>query len=312
MKSALVASLLIFAFGFSGLMLFVRTQNVALDQEVEQKNKALNELPEQAVVPVFVGTPRDKQSVATLSATAVQIADRETGAVILANQSTSSRYPASTTKLMTAIVARKTYTLDQVLTIREEVFAEGTVTGFQLGEQMTVRDLLLALLLQSGNDAAFVLANNSPGGYQAFVKQMNTEAQALGMSETTFANASGLDDPVQQSTAVDLNILTEAVLADPVLAEMVRTKEKVITDTTGLLRHPLINRNQLLHSLPGVFGVKTGTTQSAGENLITAVRRNSREYVIVLLGSQMRYAETQQLLQWVDRNYRWETKKVNE
>jgi serine-type D-Ala-D-Ala carboxypeptidase (penicillin-binding protein 5/6) len=102
------------------------------------------------------------------------------------------------------------------------------------------------------------------------------------------------------------------VLADPVLAEIVRTKEKLITDTTGQLQHPLINRNQLLHSLPAVFGVKTGTTDSAGENLITAIRRNSREFVIVLLGSQMRYIETQQAIQWVDRNYRWEVKRVNE
>ena len=312
MKSALVASLFTIALGLSSLLLYVKTQNVTLDQEVEQKNKVLDGLPHEAVIPVFTGSSRDKQAIATVSATALQITDRETGVVVLASQSQSARYPASTAKLMTARVARKLYSLDQVLKIREEVFAEGTVTGFQLGEQMTVRNVLHALLLQSGNDAAFVLANNAPGGYQAFVKQMNDEAKALGMSDTTFANASGLDDQAQQSTAADLNLLTEAVLTDPVLAEIVSTREKVITDTTGLLQHPLINRNQLSHSLPGVFGVKTGTTESAGENLITALRRNNREFVIVVLGSQQRYIETLQLIQWMDHNYRWEVRRVGE
>lgn len=310
MKTALVLTLTILFFGFAGLFLIVRMQNTVQSEALSEARQLLSQLPKEVTVPEFLGSTIDRRAVATLSATALYVVDRETGVVLFEKAAEELRYPASTTKLMTALVARDVYDLDTVLTVRKEAFSEGTAVGFLVGEQLTVRDLLAGLLIYSGNDAAFVLANNAPGGYGAFVEQMNQKAQKLGLKQTRFMNPSGLDNPEQQTTAVDLARLSEAVLNDPILAQIVATKELTITDRTGVWKHPLFNRNLLLHTVPGVFGVKTGTTEGAGENLVTGIKRDNHEYFVVMLGSQGRYAETQQLIQWLAEQYRWEVRKV--
>lgn len=310
MKTALVFTLTILFFGFAGLFLIVRTQNTVQSEALSEARQLLSRIPKEVTVPKFLGSTADRRAVATLSATALYVVDRETGVVLFEKATDELRYPASTTKLMTALVARDVYDLDTVLTVREEAFSAGTAVGFLVGEQLTVRDLLAGLLIYSGNDTAFVLANNAPGGYGAFVEQMNKKAQELGLQQTRFTNPSGLDNPQQQTTAADLARLSEAVLNDPVLAQIVATKELTITDQTGVWKHPLFNRNLLLHTVPGVFGVKTGTTEGAGENLVTGIKRDNHEYFVVMLGSQGRYAETQQLIQWLTEQYRWEVRKV--
>lgn len=312
MKTALISALTILCFGFAGLFLIVRMQNAAQGKELSKARQLIEALPSEAAVPTYLGTSHDKRSLATLSATALYVVDQETNVVLYQKAADESRYPASTTKLMTALVARDVYDLDTVLTVREEAFSEGTIVGFLLGEQLSVRDLLAGLLLQSGNDAAFVLANNAPGGYTAFVERMNRKAEVLGLQQTQFANPSGLDNPEQQTTAHDLALLTQAFLKDPILAELVATKELTIVDRSGLWKHPLLNRNLLLHTVPGVFGVKTGTTQGAGENLITGITQNGRKYLVIMLGSQARYIETQHLLQWLSEHYQWEVLHVEE
>jgi serine-type D-Ala-D-Ala carboxypeptidase (penicillin-binding protein 5/6) len=310
MKSALIVLLLILGVGLVGLFLVVHQDTMHLSEELERAEKILARLPQNAEVPVFIGKRQDRQVVASLSASSILVSDRVTNAQLFERKSTEERYPASTAKLMTALVARDIYKLDDVLTVREEAFSEGAIMGLLVGEKMSVRNLLAGLLIFSGNDAAFVLANNSQGGYQSFVDKMNHKAEQLGLEHTYFTNASGLDSEQQQTSAHDLYIITEEVLKDSLLAELVKTKELTVKDTSGTLTHPLVNRNTLLHTFPGVFGVKTGTTDSAGENLITAVRRNKRELVIIVLGSQARYFETEELISWIDQNYRWETQSV--
>jgi serine-type D-Ala-D-Ala carboxypeptidase (penicillin-binding protein 5/6) len=310
MKSALFISLFILLCGLGGLIGFIWQDAYLIEKQIDKKEHTLTELPAEIELPKIVSNEQGSAALASASATGVLIQDRQSGAVVFAKSANQLRYPASTAKMMTAIIARKLYDLDDVLTVREEAFAEGTAVGFEVGEQFKVRDLLAALLLHSGNDAAFVFANNTEGGYDQFVKMMNEEAQKLGLEDTTFVNPSGLDDESQQSTAADLAKLGEALLSDSFLAELVKTKRLTIRDTSGVFAHQLINRNELLEVIPGVFGIKTGTTESAGENLVTAVRRGDREFLIVLLGSQARYIETLQALHWIDDSLTWETRKA--
>gem|GEM_PF-708662 len=309
-KSAVVMSLVILALGL-GALSFVIQQRVG-EQEVHlaKIEQTLSQLPDQVTVPVYTGSVLDAAKLSTISATSIFVEDSETGTTLFQLQGDEKRYPASTAKMMTALVARKIYDLDTPLTVREEAFADGSSTGFAIGEQLKVRDLLAVLLIHSGNDAAFVLANNAPGGYPRFVELMNLEAKRIGMKNTTFKNASGLDDAEQQSTAADLALLARQLLEDPLLAQLVRTKYQTVSDTSGKLTHPLVNRNELLGMKPGIIGVKTGTTNSAGENLVIAEEHDGRRKIVVMLGSKQRYPEMLQLLGWLNSNYVWQVEKA--
>lgn len=312
MKVAILLSLLILTIGLAALLLVIRSDNRAKQAQVDSISQKLVDLPDTVDVPVFVGPVEDSQHLSSLSATAVHIQDRATGTQLLARKNTEPRYPASTAKMMTALVARQIYNLDTALTVREEAFADGSSIGFQIGEQVTVRNLLAVLMIHSGNDAAFVLANNAPGGYQHFIDLMNIEAKRLGLTGSFFVNASGLDDNQQQTTASDLAVLGEAVLADPFLADLAKTKYLTITDVSGKITHRMVNRDELLGVIPGVVGIKTGTTDSAGENLVTALQRNGRLTLYVVLGSKNRYPEMTQLISWIDKHYTWRTLPVPE
>jgi len=310
MKPAILVSLCILAIGFAALTKVISGDLQEKQTQVTQLDTLLAAVPTSVDVPVFIGKPRDIQELSTLSASAVHVEDRETGTELYSFNDTKLRYPASTAKMMTAIVARKVYTVDTPLTIREEVFADGSNIGFEVGERITVRNLLAVLLIHSGNDAAFVLANNAPGGYDRFIELMNLEAKQLGLQNTNFENSSGLDDPDQQTTAADLARLGSALLEDELLADLVKTKYMTVSDTTGFIQHPMVNRNLLLDEIPGTVGIKTGTTESAGENLVTAIERQNRQTLYVVLGSSQRYPEMTQLISWIERNYAWQTLEV--
>ena len=170
MKPAILVSLCILAIGFAALTKVISGDLQEKQTQVTQLDTLLAAVPTSVDVPVFIGKPRDIQELSTLSASAVHVEDRETGTELYSFNDTKLRYPASTAKMMTAIVARKVYTVDTPLTIREEVFADGSNIGFEVGERITVRNLLAVLLIHSGNDAAFVLANNAPGGYDRFIE----------------------------------------------------------------------------------------------------------------------------------------------
>ena len=258
-----------------------------------------------APMPVYTNSLPIDQSFPSASASAMYIMDRQSGSILYERHSQDQRYPASTAKLMTAVVARKLYSLNQVIQIREEAFAQGSSAHFVLGEQITFQNLLYALFLPSGNDAALVLANHHPRGYQGFVAEMNKTATALHLNNSHFGNPSGLDVDQQMSTARDLAILANEVMKDAVLRQIVGTKQTTITDVSGKLKHYLVNTNELLGVVPGVVGIKTGTTDSAGENLVTEVDRDGHQIIIVLLGSQNRYNEASAIIQWVFANYQW-------
>ncbi len=240
-----------------------------------------------------------------ISAQAVYITDECSGAKLFEKNGSSLFAPASTTKLMTALVARHAFQPGQILQVPSNTRYEGTTVGLTGGERLTIEDLLRAAIIQSGNDAANVIAENFSGGMENFVQLMNINAQKLQMHDTVFHNPSGLDNHLHQTTARDLAILSREVLKDPFLRELVASQSAVISDVTGAKQHMLYNTNQLLRDDERVVGIKTGTTEEAGQVLITAVNDQGRRFIIVVLGSEDRYADTRQLIDWVLSAYQW-------
>ncbi len=245
------------------------------------------------------------QMAAQLTAQAVYVMDVNSGSILLEKNKDQLRAPASTTKMLTAVTARQIYNLDTVFEVKEEAFTLGNAMGLQIGEEIRVADLLQGLLIQSGNDAAFVLANNHPLGYQGFIAQMANVAQRLHLDKTSFSNPSGLDEDDHKTTAHDLAILAKEVMKDPLLRKIVSTKQAIVSDVFGEKKHYLSNTHQLLAEVLGVVGIKTGTTWEAGETLVTQVNRDGNSIIIVLMASQDRYGETRMIIDWVFNYYTW-------
>ena len=242
----------------------------------------------------------------TVSADAVYILDLESGSVLYKKNDSVSRAPASTTKLVTALVTVEAFQLDQVLTVTKEATTAGATTGFYKGEQLTVENILKAMLISSGNDAAYMVANNYPGGYEAFTSRMNTLATEIGMQNSRFENPAGFDAVGHYTTAYDLSVVAREVMKVPVLREIVSTPETVISDVSGRQFHRLYTTNQLLIDNPQVVGIKTGTTELAKQVLVSQYETEDRRNIlVVLMGSQDRFADTSQITDWIYNRYQW-------
>lgn len=232
------------------------------------------------------------------------ILDRKSKYVLYQHNADLQIYPASTTKMMTAIVAHENISLDQIVEV-QKTYPEGVDINLQPGEKIRVSDLLYATLVQSANDAAEVLAESYPGGRPAFVAAMNQKAAELKLLHTHFQNPTGLDETDHYSSAADLARIADYLLISDYLSRIVSTENAVVSSADFSAVHPITNVNQLLGQVTGVVGIKTGFTDLAGEALITLVNRNDHEVIISLLGSQDRFADTKKLIDWVYSAFSW-------
>lgn len=241
-----------------------------------------------------------------VTAQGVVIEDVDSGVILYQRNSYEPFAPASTTKILTALVALDTYDLDDVLTVKTRM-NNGQTMKLVAGERMTVENLLYGTLIQSGNDAAYALAENFPGdGVEGFVAAMNEKAKQLHLTQSRFTNPVGFDDPNHNMTPMDLARLSSIALSNKTIAKMVAIPQITISDVTHTYFHNLTNVNQLLGKIPGVGGIKTGWTEEARENLVTLVERSGRRVIVVVLKSQDRFADTTKLIEWVFANHRWE------
>lgn len=239
----------------------------------------------------------------SLSATAVYAIDLSSMTVLYEKDSQKVLHPASTSKMMTALVALDTFNLDEELLVGKEATVSGNKLALKEGNSMTVQDLLAALLIFSANDSAYVLANHDELGLDNFVNKMNQKANDLGLTQTHFVNPAGFDDPGQTSTARDLTIIARELLRHQQLKELVAMQHQQISGPNW--SYDLYNSNQLLGQIQGVTGVKTGTTQLAGEVLVTLIERDGHQILITLMNSQDRYQDTSKLIAWILNNYEW-------
>lgn len=239
-----------------------------------------------------------------ITASGVVVLDIDSGVYLYKRNENIELSPASTTKLLTALVALDTYNLDDVVTIKQ-MNIDGQSMGLIPGEKITVENLLYGALIYSGNDAAWALSEYYPGGMPKFVEAMNAKAGDLHLTHSRFTNPAGYDDPNHKMTPLDLAILGESALNNKTIAKMVAIPEITISDVTHAYFHQLKNVNELLGKIPGVGGIKTGWTEGAGENLITLVERNGHRVITVVLHSQDRFGDTSRLIDWIFGNYQW-------
>ncbi len=206
---------------------------------------------------------------------------------------------ASTTKIMTALVALEQYDLEKVVTIQKEwTGIEGSSMYLRPGEQLKVSELLYGLLLASGNDAAVALAGIHPEGESGFVAQMNRKAEALGLKNTHFENPSGLDGKTHKTTALELAQLTAEAMTSVQFAEIVATRTIQIGDRW------LSNHNRLLKEI-NACGVKTGFTKACGRCLVSAREQNGRMLICVTLNAPDDWNDHKNLYEYGFSQFQW-------
>lgn len=243
----------------------------------------------QAPVPTPAGVPDTAPGVSSAAAILVNISDGDN--ILFTRNAAVQRPPASLTKVVTALVARDEYELDEVVVADPVVLnTHGSDLGLEAGTEITVRDLLYALLLKSANDSGMALAAHHPFGYEHFIQLMNEKSRALGAYDSQFRNPHGLDQDGHYSSARDMAIFMRELLSDPTLAEMVDTPEWTMT-WQGRSR-TFGTHHKLIRSHPEVIGGKTGFTNKAGHCLISAARTDVGVLVTVVMASQDHYGDT--------------------
>lgn len=240
-----------------------------------------------------------------LSARAAVLMDAHSGEILFGKEPHKRRAPASTTKIMTALLALESGDLERVVRIsKHSAWTEiGSDIGLRPGDELTLNELLKAAMIVSANDAAVAIAEAIGGGEQSFAQLMNQKAVALGAYNTNFVNANGYSKANHYSTAYDLALITRAALANPEFLALVGTREAVIHWRNRPVELPVRNTNRLLWLYPGSIGVKTGTTVAAGECLVAAAKRDGWRLIAVVLGSRQRYEDTIRLLDYGFQNF---------
>jgi D-alanyl-D-alanine carboxypeptidase len=242
-----------------------------------------------------------------LSATAYMLIDPTSGVVYLSHNARAELPMASTTKIMTALVALTFGSLDQRIAVGADAAAlvgsEASVAGLRAGDVLTLRELLYGLMLPSGDDAAVAIADGVSGSQDHFVALMNTEAALLGLWHTHYADVHGLDAPGHYTTAGDLATLARSAMRLTAFRTVVGTAVYQLNAGASHQAYTWTTTNKLLTSrlYPGVIGIKTGFTGNAGECLVFAARRPQGQLLGVVLGApddDARFSDAAALLDW--------------
>lgn len=245
-----------------------------------------------AALMLFSIFPCQALAVTTSAASAILV-DADSGRVLYEQNADAKMLIASTTKIMTALVAIREGNLSDVVTVkRDAVLTEGSSMYLQEGEQLTLETLLYGLMLCSGNDAAVAIAEHVGGSQSGFVRMMNDTARELGMEHTSFANPNGLDDENHYSTARDMAVLACAAMENETFARIVSTRSVTIGGRT------MTNHNKLLSWAEGCIGLKTGYTKAAGRTLVSCMERNGQRLVAVTLQDGNDWADHQALYEY--------------
>lgn len=231
-----------------------------------------------------------------LSASGVIIVDLDSAQTVYSDRPLEPRPMASLTKLMTALVIVENHALDERVDIAPAVGQiRDNVAGLEVGDQYALGDLLTAMLVHSANDAAVALAIHDAGSEDAFVEKMNARAAALGLHDTVYATATGFDAPGQQSTPRDLGILTTFVLRFPAIVDRMAMPSFTVRSRSGTVLG-FSHTHQLLRQANAITSGKTGTTDDAGQCLMSVFEEGGHRYAAVLLHSDDRYGDMRRIL----------------
>lgn len=293
--------------------------NIQRDDSI--KVEAINKIDTPRLESQAIEKPYKVLGEPTVYAKTVLLVDKDSMYPLYGRNANEKVAIASTTKMLTALTVMDFYDLDEEVTVTQKAaLIGGSKTGLRTGEKITVHSLLKGLLISSGNDTAYALADHyqkqDDQGWEAFVKKMNEKAEELGLKDYNFTCPAGLDDEAY-STAYNLAILASHVLDDPILSEIVKTQRETIYSSDQRFLHELKNTNRLVLSdgqlyLSQATGLKTGYTLKAGHCLVSSIDHNGRTLIAIVLnttetGVETSAKESRRLLEWgirqIDANY---------
>lgn len=265
-----------------------------------------------ALAVVFACFPAAAFAKDDICARAAVVMDVKSGRVLYSKNMSEKLPMASTTKIMTTLVAVESGRLDEIVKVsRRAAAVEGSSIYLREGEKHPVEDLLYAIMLRSGNDASTAVAEHLGGTVENFVTMMNEKAKAIGALNTHFVNPHGLDANGHYTTAYDLALITAYALRNPKFAEIVRTKKRTIEGPPDVnWDRTMVNKNKMLWQFDGGDGVKTGYTGKAGRCLVSSATRDGMHLVAVVLNCGPMWEDSSALLEYGFKNYAYE-KLVN-
>ncbi|MFZ2153455.1 MAG: hypothetical protein WAV41_05415 [Microgenomates group bacterium] len=234
--------------------------------------------------------------------------DIATNTILLSQNPHGRIYPASTTKLATALTALNIYPLDEVVNIGA-TYAEGKVMELKSSENITIRSLVTALLVYSANDSAYNLASHHQLGVAGFIKEMNSIATKYNLSDTHFVNYDGIHSDNHYSSVWDLSQLGRLAIKNQIIRDTVKSKNITVTDTSGKIVHLLESTNELLGVIPEIEGLKTGWTPEAGGCFVALININGHELISVVAQSDDRFGDTTKIVSWAKDNISWQSYK---
>lgn len=283
---------------FTLLFLFYPGENEYF--KIFANNRRLFGQEQPVAVPKKFSVPYLKTNIfPPLTAEGIYIVDLPSYTPVLEKNAHERFFPASTAKIITALVSLDINKPEDIITVKRSL-DEGQTMGLVKGEKITVENLLYGILVHSGNDGAYALADDY--GFEKFIGLMNEKVKTLSMNETHLNNPAGLDEFNQFTSPYDLSLAARALLETPLLKKIVGTKEIIVSDVDFQYFHTLSNVNKLLGEIQGIGGLKTGFTENAKENLISFYKKNGHQFIIVILKSEDRFADTKEAIAWLNAN----------
>lgn len=228
-----------------------------------------------------------------------------TGEVVWEKNAYASHSMASTTKIMTAIVALENCDINEIVTVSQKAsYTEGSAMYIKEGDQFLLKDMLYGLMLNSGNDAAEAIAEHVAGGTAAFAYMMNQKAFEIGAKNTQFQNPSGLDAPGHYTTAYDMALIMKYALQNEYFKEVTATKYIELKPQNSDRVLPLSNHNRLLKEYEGCYSGKTGYTEKTGRCLVSAAERDGMTFIAVTLDDSKDWQSHKAMLDYCYQNHR--------
>lgn len=234
---------------------------------------------------IIINCPNVKAQV-NVSAHSAVLIDAGNGEILFGKNENEQRSMASTTKIMTSLLAIEHGKPDDIVTITDEmVRVEGTSMGLKAGDKVTIEGLVYGMLLSSGNDAANAVAIAIAGDAESFAELMNKRAKEIGANNTNFVTPSGLDDEQHYSTAYDMALIAMEAMKNETFASIACQKTAKVKFGNPPVEHTLSNHNRLLSMYEGTIGIKTGFTKKSGRCLVSCAQRNGIRLIAVTLNA---------------------------
>ncbi len=259
-------------------------------------------------MPVYGSETFVPQPVPGISAQTAIMIEGNSGEVLYEKNTEQKAYPASITKIMTALLAIEKGDLDKKVTVSENASGvEGSSIYLETGEKIPLRDLVYGLMLRSGNDAAIAIAEEIGGSTDRFVIMMNKKARELGAYNTHFANPNGLHNPDHYTTARDMALIAMAAMENPEFKQVAKAKTWICDRGEGRYNY-FYNKNKVVYQYDGGTGIKIGYTRVAGRTLVASSERNGMELICVVMNAPNWFQDTYKLMDYAYSQF--ETVKI--